>query len=419
METLFSPLPEESSRLLDSLPALIDQVFPLPRKFRSGLPADVAELSRLLTSGRGDRNESYLGEPRFLSAYLRYFLPWNCCRLARLLPALTLPFGVRKVQRNSPRSNTDGISLGNADDVSSGNEAIAITDLGSGPLTLPMALWISRPELRELPLEFRCLDRTGPVLEAGKKLFAALAGKDTPWRIKTIKASLGDPIRFPKANLVTAVNLFNELFWKIPQVDHRTLAGFTGKNARLLSSLALEQGSILVVEPGVPRCGEFISLLRTTFAETGRLPLAPCPHGEPCPVPGDQVGARWCHFAFDSGDAPADLRRLSEAAGLPKERAALSFLLAGPVSAAPEPAVKVTETPGLETEKLTLRIISDQFSLSGGGAWGRYGCSSRGLVLVSGKKQETEGLESGTLISLAVRGPERRDGKSGALVLQL
>jgi hypothetical protein len=299
-----------------------------------------------------------------------------------------------------------------------------------------MALWISRPELRELPLEFRCLDRTGPVLEAGKKLFAALAGKDSPWRIKTIKASLGDPIRFPKANLVTAVNLFNELFWKIPQVDHRTLAGFTGKNARLLSSLALDQGSILVVEPGIPRCGEFISLLRAAFAETGRLPLAPCPHGEPCPVPGDQAGARWCHFAFDSGDAPADLRRLSEAAGLPKERAALSFLLAGPAGAVPEAAVKLSEAPAKKTapvpeapavravspeageaEKLTLRIISDQFPLSEGKAWGRYGCSSRGLVLVSGKKQETEGLESGALLSLAVRGPERRDGKSGALVL--
>ena len=78
---LFALLPPETRRLMDGIPALIEKTFPLPGRFRSALPSDVAELSRLLTSGRGERGLSYLGRPNLLSAYLRYFLPWNLYRL--------------------------------------------------------------------------------------------------------------------------------------------------------------------------------------------------------------------------------------------------------------------------------------------------------------------------------------------------
>jgi hypothetical protein len=391
MDTLFPPLSAETRRHVDSIPALVDKILPIPKRFRSGLPRDVAELSRLLTSARGERNESYLGEAPLLSAYLRYFLPWNIYRLARLLPSLSLPLCAGSL----------------------------VTDLGSGPLTLPIALWISRPDLRKVPLEFRCLDRTGAVLDAGKNLFAALVRSDTvdapcPWTIKTIKADLGAPIRFPKANLVTAVNLFNEFFRKLPRPDHGTspLAVFAEKQARLLSSLSLDTGSILVLEPGVPRCGEVISLLRKACVDKGRLPLAPCPHTGPCPLPGsghgDKAASKWCHFAFDTGDAPAGLHRLSEAAGIPKERAVLSFLLAGPAVSAvlPDPVPENT---------LTVRIISDAFPLPAA-LYGRYGCSVRGLVLVTGRKTAIEGLESGAFRENG--SSERRDRKSGALVLE-
>jgi hypothetical protein len=253
------------------------------------------------------------------------------------------------------------------------------------------------------------------------------AGGTTVWTIKTIKASVGEPVRFPKANLVTAVNLFNELFWKISWADHRALSGFAEKNARLLSGLALEGGSVLVVDPGVPRCGEFISLLRTGFIDLGRKPLAPCPQDGVCPLPGTK-GAKWCHFAFDTGVVPETLRRLSEAAGLPKERAALSFLLAGPAalggtgpgpdragSAAPGPAVSAPK------DALTVRIISDAFPLGAPGerSYGRYGCSGRGLVLVTGKKRAVEEQGSGAVVRLTPKTPEQRDGKSGAIVVEI
>jgi ribosomal protein RSM22 (predicted rRNA methylase) len=295
---LFPPLSPESRRILDGVPDLIEKIFPVPKRFRPSLPRDVAELSRLLTSGRGDRGASYPGQPRLLSAYLRYFLPWNLYRLCRLLPALSL--------------SLDG----------------GVTDLGSGPLTLPAALWIARPELRELPLEFRCVDRSAAVLEAGKQFFAALTGQTrpggspAPWKLKLIKAALGSPVHGPPAGLVSAVNVFNELYEDIP---HRgSLRPFADKQARLLSSLTAEGGSVLVVEPGLPRSGEFIAALRASLVERGRKPVAPCPHAGTCPCPGGKEPGggpaktggkgRWCHFAFETLDAAPALLKLSAAA---------------------------------------------------------------------------------------------------------
>jgi hypothetical protein len=389
-------LPAEARRILDAFPALIDKVCPQKGRFRNGLKWDVAELSRLLTSGRGDRPEGYLGRPPLLHAYLRYFLPWNLYRLARLLPALPL-------------------SLNTGD---------AVTDLGSGPLTLPLALWIARPEFRSLNLEFRCLDRTAPALEAGKRIFAALVGPDSKWTIRTIHASLNAQVKGPPAALLTAVNVYNEAFWDIPPTDSYALTMLAEREARRLSGLAASNGAILAVEPGVPRSGEFIACLRAALMEQGRPPLAPCPHAGPCPFPGGKAvsgrrsgeNQKWCHFAFDTADAPGPLKDLSAAAGIPKERAVLSFLLAGPKGNAA--AVPASKSPAI----LPIRILSDAFSLPGEGGkrdwFGRYGCSQRGAVLAAGKKRVIDALGAGTLVHFELSREERRDVKTGALVLE-
>ena len=397
--------------ILDRLPGLIDKVFPLPERFRVGLPRDVAELSRLLTSARPERGASYLGKPALLSAYLRYFLPWNIYRLSRLFTTLPL-----ELKPND-----------------------AVNDLGAGPLTLVAALWISCPALRNIPLEFRCLDRTPAVLDTGKKFFAALtAGTDCPWVMRTIRGDvrrngrLSVEIRGKPAALSAAVNVYNELFWDFSPCDTEELERFTESQARLLSSLTESSGSILVVEPGIPRSGEFISLLRFLLMEEGRYPVAPCTHTSPCPMPGGRIEnrhgtggkARWCHFAFDTEDAPKELHKLSAAARIPKERAVLSFLLAGPVLSQ-KPINLVTNNPDKKDaqkapQKLEkVRVISDVFHLGDGKdpgvySWGRYGCGEHGLVLVVGSKAVLEETPSGALEEIALNGD--RDDKSGAFV---
>jgi hypothetical protein len=394
---LFETLSAETCQGLDNLLSCIDKTFPLPRRFRLGLPRDVADLSRLLTSERGDLSASYLGKPNLLSAYLRYFLPWNVYRLCKLLPGL-------------PLNLVDGDN---------------VADLGSGPLTLVLALWISRPELRRLKLEFRCLDRTGTVLESGEKLFDSLIQTDKtdgvcPWTVKTIRSeirrngTLSAQIHGEKAKLVTAINLYNELFQDLSPVDFEGLNRLTEQHAGLLASLVHDEGEILVMEPGIPRSGEFISALRKALLGNKCLPISPCAHTETCPLPGGRITtgkssgkAKWCHFAFETGDAPADLHKLSSAAGIPKERAVLSFILAGKV-----PDSKTA------SDTIKVRVISDAFPLPDY-CFGRYGCSGKGLILISGSKAVPDENESGALLDLKFTGKEGRDQKSGALVINI
>ena len=452
MMNLFSPLNEQARQDLNSLIPLIDRLFPIPGRFRQQLPRDVAELSRQLTSERPRRDAGYLGQKPLLSAYLRYFLPWNVFRLSRLLPALDLHFA----------------------------EGDAITDLGSGPLTLPIALWVSRPDLRDLGLEFRCLDRTGAIMDAGKSILQALPSK---WKVRTIRGSIGERIEGKPAKLVTAINVFNELFWE----EHNGPRLVAERYAPVLSALAAEDGSLLIVEPGIPRSGEFISLMRSQLLLLGRPPKAPCTHAGTCPLPGGRRGAKWCHFAFETDEAPEVLHRLSEAAGLPKERATMSFLLAGQKSLGRQ---GLGTGPDSESGKgmLFLRVLSDPFPVgvpegsgqaarqafetgkvaprhgtglgamqeakqgpqrgmrgprgmtpggrrdeklrSGPPVLGRYACSERGLILLRGPAERVQNLESGSFLELGRsaggRGDTQKgghsremDSKSGAPVINL
>jgi hypothetical protein len=403
LNSLFPPLSEEAGKTLAAIPALVEKTFPIPARFRAALPADVAELFRFLTYERTERGASYLGRPALLSAYLRYYLPWNIYRLCRLFAALPINL----------KSND------------------AINDFGAGPLTLAASLWISRPDLREIPLEFRCLDKTAAVLDAGKKLFAALtANASCPWTVRTIRGeihgigrqrgkALSVEIRGKPAALSAAINVYNELFWNFSPMDKEGIARFASGQARLLSSLTESSGSVLVVEPGIPRSGEFISLLRSSLINEKRPPISPCPHCGSCPFPGGRPASgrspsKWCHFALHTEDAPEELHRLSAALKLPKERAALSFILTG----------AATQNPAKRTERVKIRFISDCFPLSADSpgakgheskTWGRYGCSERGLVLVTGSRRTLEASPPGTLEELALESG-MVDAKSGAYV---
>jgi hypothetical protein len=301
-----------------------------------------------------------------------------------------------------------------------------VNDIGAGPFTLAASLWISRPELRDIPLEFRCLDRTLAVLEAGKKFFSALAPA-CPWAIRTIRGeirrsgprhggTLSVKIEGKPAALSAVVNVYNELFWDFSPLDDDRLERFTEQQARLLSSLTESSGSILVVEPGIPRSGEFISHLRASLMAKGRLPVSPCTHCAPCPLPGRQGTvshkgrgkAKWCHFAFDTEDAPEELHKLSAASRLPKERAVLSFIFAGPVSDKTQNSKKEKQ----KTEKI--RIISDSFPLRDKNTWGHDGCCEQGLVLVTGSRESLELSSSGALEELPLT--KEKDAKSGAFI---
>jgi hypothetical protein len=225
--------------------------------------------------------------------------------------------------------------------------------------------------------------------------------------------------------------VFNEMYGDISRGGEESLKRSATQSARLLATHASAEAYVLVVEPGFPRCGEFISLLREAFMKRGRLPLAPCTHHDDCPF----NQKRWCHFAFETEDAPSALHRLSRAAGLPKERAVFSFLFTGPThvkqskyALTPSPLtltptpLTLTPTP-LISKKLTptalmsqMRVISDAFFLPPR-RLGRYCCSPQGMVLLAGENEVIEKTASGSLVNALIT--NERDSKSGASIAEL
>lgn len=294
----------QSQTVLDRLMHAVRAVRPIPRGHQRDLPYAVRDLSRMLTTERGTLNKPYWAAPRFLSAYMHFFMPWNVFRLSCLLPGLPLHL--------------------EADDL--------ILDLGSGPLTLPLALWCSLPALREVPLHFVCTDVTTRPMEAGLGVFRHLAGEKSPWRFTLQKA----PVRQAIAGLerpaacIMAGNVLNELQAPKQGTLEDATTALMGFAARKL----VPGGTVLLVEPGTRLGGKMVTLARQGLLEAGVAPLAPCTHAEACPMqPGREregygpTYTGWCHFTLPAEAAPKSLHGLGERAGIERESLALSFFL--------------------------------------------------------------------------------------------
>ncbi|WP_245628683.1 ASKHA domain-containing protein [Salidesulfovibrio brasiliensis] len=366
-DTLFPPLEPEIAETLEAVGPALREAYPLKGKHFRFLPGNIKDMSRSLTTDRSEARKIYMSEGKFLSAYLYYFLPWNLYRFTRLFGGL-------------------------APDLQDG---ATIADLGSGPLTAPLALWIARPELRYRKLNFICIDKAPASMQAGMDIFKALtkavAGK-CPWRFKLIKGDITKPMR-EKADLVIAANAFNELNWAGKNAD-----SLGGKIAKTLLGGVKPEGNVLLIETGVRLTGRIISIMRERLMENGLTPLAPCPHSGACPMPGTSHG-RWCHFNFDVKDAPQWLEDITRKARLTKKSVSLNFLYLSRDS---------------ERREGMARAVSEPFDVEGGKA--QYGCSERGLTLL---RYKTGALPLFPGQSVKAHWPETDtvDQKSGALEL--
>ena len=391
--------PAPVAALLARYQEVLDAAAPLAAKHRRALPLAIQELSALLTRERSDLRGDYLREPRFLHAYLRYFLPWNLYRLAVLLPGLAPQLLAGAGQGAEP----------------------TVVDLGSGPLTAVQALWIACPELRELPLHVHCLDRAKQVMGLGRDLLDALAAgagqgdarardarERNPWRVRLVQGPLvkGLGELRGKVQVLFAVNVLNEVA-RSGQASlsglRRTVGDFVrAAFARLARSKeeGREGGRVLIVEPGTRLGGTLVSVAREAALELGGSALAPCTHDLACPALAKESNL-WCHFRFPALDAPKWLAQLSHQAGLAKESAALSAVL---LSAGGQ---------GGERPEDVARVLSDPLRTPSGPAW--YGCSSRGLLLLGRGEEGLADPVQGHAVGYAAHDPEKRDAKSGAL----
>lgn len=380
---------------IENFDKTIQSVRPLNSRQMQALPENIASLSHQLTDERGSRRLGYMNENVQLSAYVRYFTWWNLVRLTRLF------------------SNLPEEAFPAAD--------CACLDLGSGPLTLVTALWISRPELRNKKLTWYCLDLSQAALTLGEELYMSVAAQLPPsdekapahWKIIRVKGSFGTFIK-EKCGFITCANMFNEL----DQGSKMPPEFQTKKYYDQLSAYAADAAQFLLVEPGVPKAARTLSLLRERFIKAGYEVKAPCPHALECPMNGfkSYTGSKnkWCNFAFSTEDAPARLQKLSVAAKLPKERAVLSFISAVKVEGKEE-----TAAAGKKNSSLLLRITSDSFRLPKNRT-GYYACSRLGLTLVS--SEQGDSFKSGDLIRVELTKAVEAlpvDYKSGAKIIHL
>lgn len=365
IKNLFPRLDEQTLKMLDGFGRVLARAVPMKGKHRDVLHKNVRALSDNLTSDRESLKNDYMTDARYLGAYLHYFLPWNLYRLSRLFTGI------------EPYVNKDG----------------TIIDLGSGPLTVPLALWISMPGLRERELHFVCVDRATKVMGEGRKLFDTLTKGKSRWKITTVKGSLGMQLR-EKGDLVVAANTLNELNW-----SGKNSQEMPGKLAHSLTRYLKKDGRLLLVEPGLRQAGRTLAIMRAALMDQGLMPLAPCPHDTVCPMDGQGPEARWCHFNFGVDGAPEWLAGLTRRARLTKTGLSLSF---------------VYMTSAQVNYVGSVRAVSEVFQLSEGR--GQYACSDRGLTLLQYPRSGPM-LFPGQFINPEWPEHPGKDGKSGAVIL--
>ena len=387
IEKMFKSLEKNENSILENFDDILQNIKPLSSKQLYQLPNLIKELSHQLTDERSSRHNGYMNQTVMLTAYSRYFMWWNLFRLTNLF-------------RGFPKNCFDFLK---DDDY--------CLDLGSGPLTIPVALWLSRPELRKKKLTWYCTDISQTALSLGEEIYLSVVAKTLanetetqPWKIIRVKGELGTEIR-NKASFVTCANMFNELYYDTA----KPLEEQAKKYTNTLISYATEKSMILVVEPAFPRSSRFISLTRDALIRKKFSIISPCPHTKECCMDG-RKGGKWCHFVLDTSFAPKKLHKLSDKAGLPKDRASLSFVF----------AQNFEEN---QNDELKIRVVSDMIKLPQN-ATGRYACSRLGLTLVKSNFASSKKFDSGSLISTEeatnkIESSAKIDTKSGAKIIEV
>ncbi len=387
-------IPSDALEIIREFDRVVQDVRPLNSRQLQQLGQNIRNLSHQMTDQRSERRLGYMNESIQLSSYVRYFTWWNLVRLTRLFSNLP--------EECFPKED-DAVCL----------------DLGSGPLSVVTALFLSRPELRKKPLVWYCLDVSANSLALGEDVFLSVCARlnEQPWKIIRVKGSFGTPIK-QKAGFITCANMFNEL----DQANDMPPEFKVKKYFEQLIRYAGPEAKYILVEPGVPKAARTLALLRDRFLKAGAFVTAPCPHENKCPMDGFRAytgsKCKWCNFAFETADAPRGLQKLSEQAKLPKERATLSFIAIDS---------RVKPENDKKGEGLLIRITSDKIKLPNY-MCGFYGCSSLGLVLVTLPDSNNTKLpkppfvpKSGDLIQVKIKTPDSlpKDEKSGAIIIKL
>lgn len=414
---LFTEFDDFAQKGLSLVYPALAELIPMKPSQRKELPYACRELSEYLTTEREMLSRPYWTNPRLLSAYFHYFLVWNLIRLCKLFPQINLG--------TLPQKCT-------------------FVDLGSGPLTIPLALFLARKDLHKKEITFICADIAPQPLQIGKNLFEMFRQKLAPecmWKIEIVRAPNHKILRqiHSPVSLITMGNVLNEGDEKKKISTFEQIQHIYDNACQVLD----DTGKIFVVEPGTRQGARMIQILRTLVTEeiqefdeadeeTGEfetssenewtennwnddkeeapnLIISPCPHGISCPLTKQfHKQNAWCHFNTKAAFIPKELKELSQKAGLDKESISLSYLYL----AKKELAEKLIKQ---EQSVHKARIISDAFVVPHYKGRARYACHEKGLLLVL----DSAHTQMGTLCEVKFPAKITHDYKSKAIFCML
>lgn len=345
---------------------------------RSDLKYAIQDLSAMLTNERTELVKPYWTSSRLTAAYTSFFLPWNLIRLTQLFPYLELP----RVEEND-----------------------IVIDLGSGPLTAIIALWISRPDYREMKLNVIASDTAGKPMEIGQAILKKLAEKlETPfnWTLQLEKKNAVQAVKNNALNidrkpkLLMSANVFNEIETR-QGLQKNEVRTFFNDYTKDVKNLLAEDGAYLAIEPGNRQGGRITTIIREQSIRNEIYPYSPCPHPFECPILNNPHLKTWCHLQCPTY-APTWLKEISKEAKLERDNLSISFVLLKPFY------------EGVFSN--TGRIISNAFLVPELGRC-RYLCSDRGLLLLP----QSANLPHSALVSITLT--DKRDKKSRAYIAKI
>jgi len=279
--------------LIRTLQEVVDRKVPLGKQIRA-----LEELFSLFTTERADLHRtSYLDNPKYRNAYLRYHVPLNFARAACVLAQVRAVFP--EVDR-----------LDN------------VVDLGAGPGSACLATMHNLPE--NPARQYTLFDRSRAALKIARRLLEASPGPSpdgsgSKRRIRTHTATLPPVPEIPSAALVWMCMLLNEL-----SIDDRRGQWPAEFVAHVTDRIA--PGSVLIlIEPAQRTAGRRLLEVHDAFIASREWKvLAPCTHDRTCPLLG--IKSRpWCHFHFEWHQHEY-VRRVAAPLGLSSPRSSLAFL---------------------------------------------------------------------------------------------
>lgn len=209
-------------------------------------------------------------------------------------------------------------------------EITSVLDIGAGTGACSWAAANVFPDIERIT----CLEREKSMIDFGRNL---MEKGDFPFECQWISRDITKGFDM-KADLVTASYVLNEM---PASMQEKLVSAMWNSAERML----------VIIEPGTPKGFKNILRIREQLINSGAKILAPCPHGNECPLPDND----WCHFT--ARVSRTKLHKQLKGGDVPYEDEKFCYIAAVREDCNPCSA-RVLRHPKIESGKITLKLCT-------------------------------------------------------------